>query len=71
MQRGGSPSSFDRVLASRLGYAAVKGLLSGENRQMVGLRGNSVVMTPLFEALNNTQFKLEEDLMEMVSVLSI
>jgi 6-phosphofructokinase 1 len=38
---------------------------------MVGLRGNSVVMTPLFEALNNTQFKLEEDLMEMVSVLSI
>ena len=71
LQRGGSPSSFDRVLASRLGYAAVKGLLSGENRQMVGLRGNSVVMTPLFEALNNTQFKLEEDLMEMVSVLSI
>jgi len=71
LQRGGSPSSFDRVLASRLGYAAVKGLVSGKSRQMVGLRGNSVVMTPLTEALNNTEFRLEEDLMEMVSVLSI
>jgi 6-phosphofructokinase 1 len=38
---------------------------------MVGLRGNSVVMTPLTEALNNTEFRLEGDLMEMVSVLSI
>lgn len=71
LQRGGSPSSFDRVLASRLGYAAVKGLLNGQNRQMVGLRGNSIVMTPLEEALNFSQFKLEEDLLEMVNVLSI
>ena len=71
LQRGGSPSSFDRVLASRLGFAAVKGLLAGENRQMVGLRGNSVVMTPLVESLNFTHFKLEEDLLEMVRVLSI
>ena len=38
---------------------------------MVGLRGNTVVMTPLEEALNFTHFKLEDDLMEMVSVLSI
>jgi len=71
LQRGGSPSSFDRVLASRLGFAAVKGLIAGNNRKMVGLRGNSVVMTPLGEALNFTHFKLEEDLMEMVNVLSI
>ncbi|MDP2415576.1 6-phosphofructokinase [Daejeonella sp.] len=71
LQRGGSPSSFDRVLASRLGFAAVKGLIAGNSRQMVGLRGNSVVMTPLEEALNFTHFKLEDDLMEMVSVLSI
>lgn len=71
LQRGGSPSSFDRVLASRLGFAAVKGLIAGNTRQMAGLRGNSVVMTPLGEALNFTHFKLEDDLMEMVSVLSI
>ncbi len=71
LQRGGSPSSFDRVLASRLGYAAVKGLIAGYSRQMVGLRGNLVAMTPLEEVLNFTHFKLEDDLMEMVSVLSI
>jgi 6-phosphofructokinase 1 len=71
LQRGGSPSSFDRVLASRLGFAAVKELLDGKTRQMIGLRGNSIVLTPLEEALNSSLFKLEDDLMEMVSVLSI
>ena len=71
LQRGGSPSSFDRVLASRLGFAAVKELLNGKTRQMIGLRGNSIVLTPLEEALNSSLFKLEDDLMEMVSVLSI
>jgi 6-phosphofructokinase 1 len=38
---------------------------------MIGLRGNSIALTPLEEALNAPHFKLEEDLMEMVSVLSI
>ncbi len=71
LQRGGSPSSFDRVLASRLGFAAVRALIDGKNRQMVGLRGNSVVLTPLEEALNFSHFKLEDDLLEMVNVLSI
>lgn len=71
LQRGGSPSSFDRVLASRLGFAAVRALINGENRQMVGLRGNTVVLTPLDEALNFSHFKLEDDLLEMVNVLSI
>lgn len=71
LQRGGSPSSFDRILASRLGFAAVKELLRGQSRQMVGLRGNSIVLTPLEEALNNKQFRLEDDLLEMVTVLSI
>jgi 6-phosphofructokinase 1 len=71
LQRGGSPSSFDRVLASRLGFAAVKALLNGQNRQMVGLRGNAITLTPLEESLNFSHFKLEEDLLEMVNVLSI
>lgn len=71
LQRGGSPSSFDRILASRLGFAAVKGLVEGKNRQMLGLRGNTIKMTPLAEALTFPHFKLEDDLMEMVTVLSI
>lgn len=71
LQRGGSPSSFDRVLGSRLGYAAVNALLAGQSRQMVGLRANEIVLTDLEEALTSHEFKLEEDLMEMAHILSI
>ncbi|WP_207534354.1 6-phosphofructokinase [Desertivirga arenae] len=71
LQRGGSPSSFDRVLGGRLGYAAVKALLAGENRKMVGLRNNKVELTDLQEAIHNHTFKLEEDLLEMANILSI
>ncbi|WP_207421069.1 6-phosphofructokinase [Desertivirga brevis] len=71
LQRGGSPSSFDRVLGGRLGYAAVKSLLAGENRKMVGLRNNKVELTDLHEAIHNHTFKLEEDLLEMANILSI
>ncbi|WP_028297023.1 6-phosphofructokinase [Olivibacter sitiensis] len=71
LQRGGSPSSFDRVLASRLGYAAVNRLLAGETRVMVGLRNNEIESTSLEEALSNKEFKLAEDMLEMTNVLAI
>lgn len=70
LQRGGSPSSYDRVLASRMGYAAVNALLAGETRQMVGIRSNTIQLTSLEEALSNTSFKLDQDLLEMSSVLN-
>nr|MBC7612732.1 6-phosphofructokinase [Pseudopedobacter sp.] len=70
LQRGGSPSSFDRILGSRMGFAAVKALLRGENRKMVGLRSNEIVLTDLKEALIDHEFKLEEDLMEMSTILA-
>lgn len=71
LQRGGSPSSFDRILGSRLGYAAVNAILAGETQKMVGLCGNSICLTPLEEALMHHQFKLEADLVEMQKVLAI
>lgn len=71
LQRGGSPSSFDRILGSRLGYAAVNELLKGSTQQMVGLRGNDIQLTSLDEALTEHSFKLENDLLEMTHVLSI
>jgi 6-phosphofructokinase 1 len=71
LQRGGSPSSFDRILGSRLGFAAVNELLKGNTMQMVGLRGNEVKTTTLEEALSKHTFKLESDLLEMTKVLSI
>ena len=71
LQRGGSPSSFDRILASRMGYAAVNCLIAGETRKMVGLRGNKMTLTELTEAINNHSFNLEEDLMEMSHILAL
>ena len=71
LQRGGSPSAFDRILGSRLGYAAVNALIKGNSQMMVGLEANSIKLTPLEEALNQHEFKLEEDLMEMAEILSI
>jgi 6-phosphofructokinase 1 len=71
LQRGGSPSGFDRILASRLGYAAVKEMINGQTMQMVGLRGNEIKLTSLEEALHGHSYKLEADLLEMTQVLSI
>ncbi|MBB2144168.1 6-phosphofructokinase [Pedobacter sp. LMG 31464] len=71
LQRGGSPSGFDRILGSRLGYAAVNEMIKGETMQMVGLRGNEIKLTSLEEALNIHSYKLEADLLEMTHVLSI
>jgi len=72
LQRGGSPSGFDRILGSRLGYAAVNALIAGETMKMVGLRGNEIKLTRLDEALRSVKhYKLEPDLLEMTHVLSI
>jgi len=71
LQRGGSPSAFDRILGSRLGYAAVNALIAGKTQMMVGLEANHIKMTGLEEALNQHEFKLEEDLMLMAEILSI
>ncbi|MDB5010282.1 MAG: 6-phosphofructokinase [Mucilaginibacter sp.] len=71
LQRGGSPSSFDRVLGSRLGFAAVNALIAGETQKMVGLQANHIKLTSLEEALTEHEFKLEEDLLQMVDVLAI
>src|SRR5690606_17544375 len=71
LQRGGSPSSFDRILGSRMGFAAVNALLACETRKMVGLKGNVMTLTELTEAINHHSFKLEDDLMQMSHILSI
>jgi len=71
LQRGGSPSAFDRILGSRLGFAAVNALMAGQSRQMVGLQANIIVLTSLEEALNQHEYRLEDDLLKMAEVLSV
>lgn len=70
IQRGGSPCTKDRVLASRLGYAAVKALLSGRRDVMVGLRNQEVVHVPLQETWQNSK-GINHELVELARVLAI
>jgi 6-phosphofructokinase 1 len=47
VQRGGDPSAFDRVLASRLGYESVLAVMNNENDKMAGMVNNKATLTPL------------------------
>jgi len=68
IQRGGSPSAFDRVTATRLGIAAVEALVDDQKTIMVGLVNNDVVQVPLAKTI-----KLHKDvnrkLLELVEIL--
>jgi 6-phosphofructokinase 1 len=69
IQRGGSPSAYARVLASRLGNAAVEALLRGETNKMAGLQNNMLVLTPFNEAIINVKH-LNPDLLRLVAVFN-
>jgi 6-phosphofructokinase 1 len=55
IQRGGHPTAFDRLLAARLGTKAVELLLEGQTDVMVGLKGMSIVPTPLEEVISHVR----------------
>ena len=69
-QRGGSPSTRDRVLASRLGYMAVTGILSGKSGMMVGVDKRGAVFVPLADVWEK-QKELDWQLYEIGKVLAI
>lgn len=70
IQRGGAPSAFDRVLASRLGNAAVEALLRGETNKMVGLVNNNIELTSYDDAINKSK-PLNTDLLRLVDVFNV
>jgi 6-phosphofructokinase 1 len=69
VQRGGAPTARDRVLAGRLGAAAVEALMHGNDGFMVGERGGQVVLTPMESTWKNTK-ELDPSLVSLVDVLS-
>jgi len=69
MQRGGSPTCFDRVLASRLGVAATEGLINNRKNEAAGLVHNQVVFTPFSEARKH-KVDVNEDLIRIARMLS-
>ncbi len=69
LQRGGSPSAFDRILGSRLGAGAVEQLLLKNNHHMVGLAGNDIIAMELEEVLSH-HHKLRASLYQLASILA-
>ncbi|MCH7408542.1 6-phosphofructokinase [Belliella sp. DSM 111904] len=69
LQRGGSPSSFDRVLASKLGVAAVEGLMQGKYDVMAGVINNKIVYTPITKAIVDDK-EVDEDDFRIAKILS-
>lgn len=70
MQRGGSPSCFDRVLASRFGVKAVESLLDGKTDMMVGIINNEIVLTSIEEAIKTTH-DINRELLRISDILSV
>lgn len=69
MQRGGSPSCFDRVLASRMGVKAVESLLEGKTSLMVGLMNDQMALTPLDQAIKG-QSKINLELLRVSDIMT-
>lgn len=70
VQRGGSPTAKDRILASRTGVAAVEGLLKGMKNVMAGVINDQIVYTSFDETINKPK-PINEDLIRMVNILSV
>lgn len=70
IQRGGSPSCADRVLASRLGYGAVIGLMDGRTNVMAGMQSNKLTFTPIEEAIKKHN-EMDQDLLKISEILAI
>jgi 6-phosphofructokinase 1 len=70
LQRGGTPSPYDRVLASQFGAKAVELLISGESCKAVGIKGNKIISMNLEEALGTTR-EIDRDLYKLTEILAI
>jgi 6-phosphofructokinase 1 len=69
IQRGGAPSGADRILASRLGHAAVEALVAGRSQEMVGIINQSIRYTPFADCVK-LQKPIAPDLENMIQVLA-
>ena len=70
MQRGGSSSCFDRVLASRMGVFAVESLLNGKSNMMVGLKNEEMILSPFEKAIKGKS-EINKDLIRVSDILTI
>lgn len=71
LQRGGSPTYFDRVLASKMGVAAVEGLMKGKKDAMVGVKGNSIVYNDFERIISAPHNEIDGESLRIAKILSI
>jgi 6-phosphofructokinase 1 len=70
LQRGGSPTAMDRVLASRMGHSAVRALMRNEGGMAIGIINDKITFTPFHEAITKTK-TLNKDLVKMAEILAL
>lgn len=70
IQRGGSPTASDRILASRMGEAAINALLEGQRNVMTGIQNDQLVYVPFTKAIRDDK-PINRDLLQTVKILSI
>ena len=70
LQRGGSPTAFDRIIASRMGAAAVDALLDDQRNVMIGIKNDEIVYVPFTKAIKNEK-PINHDLLATLRRLSI
>lgn len=70
IQRGGKPTCMDRVLASRVGVAAVEALMEGRRNEMVGLIHNDIAFTPFDQAIKH-HIDINANFLKIVEILSL
>lgn len=70
IQRGGTPTAYDRILASRLGLGAVEGLMKGYKNVMAGVVNNELTFTPFIDTIKKPK-PIHDDLLRMVHILSL
>jgi 6-phosphofructokinase 1 len=70
LQRGGAPSYFDRVLASKMGVAAVEGLMEGKNDAMVGILNNKIVFNS-FDMIMTQHHEIDAEALRIAKILTI
>lgn len=70
LQRGGTPTAFDRILASRMGVAAVEALKEGQRNVMIGIKNDQIVYVPFSRAIKMDK-PIDRELIDVLSVLSI
>jgi 6-phosphofructokinase 1 len=69
IQRGGSPSCLDRLIASRMGFHAVESLMEGRHNVFVGIMNNKMHYIPLENAVKN-KVKISEEWLRIVKILA-